>query len=166
MFLSFTGSYQEIGNSLSAARCSSVRTPSPDYAVASRPGVEAGGGGAGQTPTSAQVGSLFEEVRVRESLGRGVGGTNSRVFYMQSRNVHDIVAVLEELRARSSLSIAVKGRSDKDLEPLISFVSYYICDPLYTSLLTSVASEILGAILGKGVMCRAVRRDDRPELAH
>ena len=58
--------------------------------------------------------------------------------------MHDIVAVLEELRARSSLNIAVKGRSDKDLEPLISFVSYYICDPLYTTLLTTVASEILG----------------------
>lgn len=42
------------------------------------------------------------------------------------------------------MEISLRCRSDKDLEPLISFVSYYICDPLYTTLLTAVANEILG----------------------
>ena len=37
------------------------------------------------------------------------------------------------------------ARTDKELEPLISFVSYYITDPRYNGILNSVANEILGA---------------------
>lgn len=67
--------------------------------------------------------------------------------------MRDIVAVLEELRTRGDLKTAIRGRwkrgnvvtgrTDKELEPLISFVSYYIVDPKYTDILTTVAEEIL-----------------------
>ena len=39
----------------------------------------------------------------------------------------------------------VRRRSDKELEPLISFVTFYIADPLYTTTLLTVANIILGA---------------------
>ena len=35
-------------------------------------------------------------------------------------------------------------RSDKELEPLISFVTFYITDPMYTTTLLTVANIILG----------------------
>lgn len=63
------------------------------------------------------------------------------------------MAVLEELRTRGDLKTAIRGRwkrgnvvmgrTDKELEPLISFVSYYIVDPKYTDILATVAEEIL-----------------------
>lgn len=39
----------------------------------------------------------------------------------------------------------VMSRTDKELEPLISFVAYYITDPKYNGILNSVANEIMGA---------------------
>ncbi|KNB41539.1 u3 small nucleolar RNA-associated protein 15-like protein [Blastocystis sp. subtype 4] len=62
---------------------------------------------------------------------------------LSSRSVRDIIALIEELHARSDLPIAIKGRSDKELEPLISFVTFYISDPLYTNTLVTVATLIL-----------------------
>ena len=41
-------------------------------------------------------------------------------------------------------------RSDKELEPLISFVTFYIADPLYTTTLLVVANIILGGRGGRG----------------
>lgn len=38
----------------------------------------------------------------------------------------------------------VGRRSDKELEPLISFVTFYITDPMYTTTLLTVANIILG----------------------
>ena len=38
----------------------------------------------------------------------------------------------------------VARRSDKELEPLISFVTFYITDPMYTTTLLTVANIILG----------------------
>ena len=35
-------------------------------------------------------------------------------------------------------------RSDKELEPLISFVTFYITDPNYASILVVVASLVMG----------------------
>lgn len=40
------------------------------------------------------------------------------------------------------------SRSDKELEPLISFVTFYISDPLYTNTLVTVATLILGENAG------------------
>lgn len=64
-----------------------------------------------------------------------------------------VVGVLEEMRSRNVLAIAVKGRceeargvrtrEDKELEPLLSFVIFFITNPLYTNLLVTVANEIL-----------------------
>lgn len=62
---------------------------------------------------------------------------------LQSRSVKDIIALVEELHARSDLPIAIRGRSDKELEPLISFVTFYITDPMYTTTLLTVANIIL-----------------------
>lgn len=77
--------------------------------------------------------------------------------------MRDIVAVLEELRTRGDLKTAIRGtwkrgnvvmgRTDKELEPLISFVSYYIVDPKYTDILTTVAEEILSMRSEGGQSC-------------
>lgn len=42
------------------------------------------------------------------------------------------------------------NRDGPELEPLISFIRYYIGDPAYTSLLTSVTHEILGKNKDRG----------------
>ena len=42
------------------------------------------------------------------------------------------------------------NRDGPELEPLISFIRYYIGDPAYTSLLTSVTHEILGTNYERG----------------
>ena len=42
------------------------------------------------------------------------------------------------------------NRSDKELEPLISFVTFYISDPLCTNTLVTVATLILGWGVGMG----------------
>lgn len=44
-------------------------------------------------------------------------------------------------------------RSDKELEPLISFVTFYISDPLYTNTLVTVATLLLGVVV---VICWCV----------
>lgn len=94
--------------------------------------------------------------------------------HAQGRNVRDIVAVLEELRTRGDLKTAIRGRwnrgngvtgrTDKELEPLISFVSYYIVDPKYTDILTTVAEEILSGPRGE-LTSRSSWRGHREELA-
>ena len=47
----------------------------------------------------------------------------------------------------------VMDRSDKELEPLISFVTFYISDPLYTNTLVTVATLLLGVVV---VICWCV----------
>ena len=62
-----------------------------------------------------------------------------------------IVAVLEELSVRNGLSIALAGRNESSLEPLLSFATKYISNPRYAKLTMLVIHNVLdlyGNILG------------------
>ncbi|KAK8824541.1 hypothetical protein WA577_006938 [Blastocystis sp. JDR] len=71
---------------------------------------------------------------------------------LESHKVEVVVSVLEEMRARNVLSIAVKGRSDKDLAPLLAVITTHLNNPAYAGILLTTANEVLtqyGASVGQ-----------------
>ncbi len=63
---------------------------------------------------------------------------------MQSRDPVVVVSVLEELRQRDGIFIALKDRDDTMLEPLITFLAKYITNPRYSAVLITLANTLLG----------------------
>lgn len=55
-----------------------------------------------------------------------------------------VITVLEELVARAGLRIALSGRDEVTLEPLVAFVAKYITHPRYASLLIDVCNVLFG----------------------
>lgn len=71
---------------------------------------------------------------------------------MKTRNPLIVVTVLEELCRRSGLTIALSGRDEKSLEPLLSFASKHVSHPRYSRLIVQVVDRILdlyGGMLGQ-----------------
>lgn len=62
---------------------------------------------------------------------------------LKTRNPLIIVTVLEELSRRSGLSIALSGRDESSLEPLLSFCARYVSNPRYARLVVQVVHGIL-----------------------
>lgn len=62
---------------------------------------------------------------------------------LRSRNPLIVVSVLEELCRRDGLTVALSGRDEQSLEPLLSFVSRHICNPRYARLLVQVTHSVL-----------------------
>lgn len=54
-----------------------------------------------------------------------------------------IVTVLEELCRRGGLTIALSGRDESSLEPLMAFIARYVSHPRYTTLVVQVAQRVL-----------------------
>lgn len=70
---------------------------------------------------------------------------------LKTRNPLVIITMLEELCRRSGISIALSGRDDVSLEPVLSFLSRYISNPRYSELLIQVTQGLLdlyGHVLG------------------
>ena len=70
---------------------------------------------------------------------------------LKTRNPLTIVTVLEELSVRNGLSIALAGRNESSLEPLLSFAAKYVSNPRYSKLTMLVIHNVLdlyGNILG------------------
>ncbi|KAI8929897.1 WD40-repeat-containing domain protein [Entophlyctis helioformis] len=66
-----------------------------------------------------------------------------------------IISMLEELIHRDGLRIALSGRDEVTLQPILWFLVKYICNPRYTSLLVDVSSTILdiySAVLGQSLV--------------
>ena len=57
-----------------------------------------------------------------------------------------VVSFLQELVLRSGLVLALRGRNDKSLQPILSFVSKHLTNPRYSSLLIDVAHALLGNV--------------------
>ena len=71
---------------------------------------------------------------------------------LATRNPVVIITVIEELCRRSGLTIALSGRDDVSLEPLLSFATRYINHPRYTSIIAQMAHRVLdlyGGVLGQ-----------------
>jgi len=62
---------------------------------------------------------------------------------LKTRNPLIIVTVFEELSRRSGLSIALSGRDESSLEPLLSFCARYVSNPRYAQLVIQVVHCIL-----------------------
>lgn len=62
---------------------------------------------------------------------------------LKSRNPLVVVTVLEELCRRSGLTIALTGRDENSLEPILSFAAKYISNPRYSKLIVQVTHKLL-----------------------
>lgn len=54
--------------------------------------------------------------------------------------------MLQELIQRDALRIAISGRDDASLQPLVRFLIRWINDPKYTSLLCDVGETLIGTM--------------------
>ena len=71
---------------------------------------------------------------------------------LKTRNPLVVVTVLEELCRRSGLTIALSGRDEASLDPILAFCSRYVSHSRYTRLVVQVAHRILdlyGCVLGQ-----------------
>lgn len=71
---------------------------------------------------------------------------------LATRNPVVVVTVLEELATRQGLTIALSGRDETTLEPLLSFICRYLSNPRYTKLLVDVSHHVLdlyGGVVGQ-----------------
>ncbi len=62
---------------------------------------------------------------------------------LRTKNPLVVITVMEELCFRSGLAIAISGRDETGLEPLLSFIARYIAHPRYSPLLVQVAQKLL-----------------------
>ena len=67
---------------------------------------------------------------------------------LQTHNPLTVLMVLEELCRRSGLTIALQGRDERTLEPLLSFAARYVAHPRYASLVLDVAHRIIDLYSG------------------
>lgn len=70
-----------------------------------------------------------------------------------------VITMLEELYRRNGLRIALHGRTDVQLRPLLLFISETILDPRYTTVLSSVIEvtmEIYAGVLTQSALCDTI----------
>lgn len=67
---------------------------------------------------------------------------------LRTRNPVTIVTVLEELCRRDGLGIALSGRDETTLEPIVSFSARYVSHPKYARLIVQVVHKILDMYAG------------------
>ena len=66
-----------------------------------------------------------------------------------------VASMLEELAQRGALKVALSGRDEVSLEPLLSFLVKYVTVPRYASLLLDVCSALLSmyaSVLGTSIV--------------
>lgn len=91
---------------------------------------------------------------------------------LETRNPIIVMTVLDELAARQGLGIALAGRDESTLEPLLSFLSRYLTHPRYCRLLTEVSHrvcDVYGDVIGESEsvdeLVHKLARDVRQELS-
>lgn len=62
---------------------------------------------------------------------------------LAAQNPIIVLTVIEELCRRNGLRIALSGRDEITLEPLMAFLAKYICHPRYASLVIQTAHQVL-----------------------
>jgi U3 small nucleolar RNA-associated protein 15 len=67
---------------------------------------------------------------------------------LKTRNPLIVVTVLEELCRRSGLTIALSGRDESTLDPILAFCARYISHPRYTRLIVQVSHRIVDLYCG------------------
>lgn len=64
--------------------------------------------------------------------------------YSQTKKAPIIVALMEELRHRGGLQIALSGRDEASLEPLLNFLIKNAINPRYAHVLLDVCTMVFG----------------------
>lgn len=67
---------------------------------------------------------------------------------LKTRNPLVVVTVLEELCRRSGLTVALSGRDESTLDPILAFCARYISHPRYTRLVVQVSHRIVDLYCG------------------
>lgn len=67
---------------------------------------------------------------------------------LKTRNPLVVVTVLEELCRRSGLTVALSGRDEGTLDPILAFCARYISHPRYTRLIVQVSHRIVDLYCG------------------
>ena len=67
---------------------------------------------------------------------------------LKTRNPVVVITVLEELCRRSGLGIALSGRDETTLEPVVSFSARYVNHPKYSKLVIQVVQKMLDLYAG------------------
>jgi U3 small nucleolar RNA-associated protein 15 len=57
-----------------------------------------------------------------------------------------VASVLDELLQRNALNVALGGRNDVSLAPILQFLVKHVTNPRYSSLLIDVSNAILGTV--------------------
>ncbi len=52
--------------------------------------------------------------------------------------------MIEELRLRDALNVALSGRDETTLEPLVAFIAKYITHPRHAALLINLTDRVFG----------------------
>ena len=65
---------------------------------------------------------------------------------MQKKHPEYTYSILMELKRRQALKTALGGRSEKSIAPIMNYVTRYINDSRFSSLLVEVSNEILGKL--------------------
>jgi U3 small nucleolar RNA-associated protein 15 len=81
---------------------------------------------------------LLRKFRYREALDQALATRNPAV----------VVSLLEELENRQGLSIALSGRDEAGLEPILAMLVRHVAHPRYASLLTRVTALLLQLYAG------------------
>jgi U3 small nucleolar RNA-associated protein 15 len=123
--------------------------------------------GAGEAPDAGAVTSKHDR-RVRlarhDQLLRSFQYGAALDTVLESGNATLVVSLLEELVHRGGLQIALSGRDEESLEPLLSFLIKYTPAPKFSSLLTDVTHAVLD--MYAGVMGRSARIDSMFSTLH
>jgi U3 small nucleolar RNA-associated protein 15 len=81
---------------------------------------------------------LLRKFRYREALDQALATRNPAV----------VVSLLEELENRQGLSIALSGRDEAGLEPILAMLVRHVAHPRYAALLTRVTALLLQLYAG------------------
>merc|ERR1711991_950622 len=87
---------------------------------------------------------LLKAFKYKDCLDAALGTNNSNV----------VVSLLQELILRGTLQIALSGRDEDTLEPLLRFMVKYICVPKYSTILIDVCQVIFDlytTVLGQSI---------------
>lgn len=97
------------------------------------------------------VAEKSKHLKVYEKLLKKFSYQKALDSALKTRNPLTIVTVLEELGNRNGIAIALAGRNENSLEPLLSFAAKYISNPRYSKLTMQIIHHVLdlyGNILG------------------
>ncbi|KAJ1411209.1 WD40-repeat-containing domain protein [Ochromonadaceae sp. CCMP2298] len=101
-----------------------------------------GSGGAGEGASTQQT-ERTARLQPYERLLKKFNYQATLDAALKTRNPLVVITVLEELCLRDGLGIALSGRDEASLEPLVSFSARYVNHPKYSKLVVQVVQKVI-----------------------